>query len=258
MIRNFITALQFLTIFSVKKDHEVNENDLARSMAYFPFVGFLIGIILVYADKLLLRFFPDTIANVFLIIVSLLMTRALHADGLADTVDGLMGGRDRESRLAIMRDSRIGTAGVLALFCVYLIKYICLNNLFNEYKTAALLTAPAFSRWSQMLMMFHAEYGREEGLGRSFVGHVRSGGLVLASVVSLGISAFVIVNDSRTAALAIGIPLSIAVFTLIWRWFVIRKIGGVTGDTVGAANEMNEALTLLLFVFLLSEPGHGS
>ncbi len=253
MIRNFITALQFLTIFTVKKDHEVSENDLARSMAYFPFVGFLIGIILVYSDKLLLLFFPDTIANIFLIIVSLVVTRGLHADGLADSVDGIMGGRDRESRLAIMRDSRIGTAGVLALFCVYLIKYICLNNLFNEYKTAALLTAPAFSRWSQMLMMFHSEYGREEGMGKSFVGHVRSGGLVLASVVSLGISAFVIVSDGRTAALAIGIPFAIAVFTMLWRWFVIRKIGGVTGDVVGAANEMNEALTLLLFVFLLSE-----
>ncbi len=253
MIRNFVTALQFLTIFTVKKDHKVDENELARSMAYFPFVGFLIGIILVYADKLLLRLFPDVISNIFLIIVSLVVTRALHVDGLADSIDGIMGGRDRESRLAIMKDSRIGTAGVLAVFCVLLIKYVCLNNLFTEYKTAALLTAPAFGRWSQMLMMFNATYARDQGMGRPFVGHVRYGGLALASVVSLGISAFVIVNDARTALLAVGIPLAIAVFTLSWRWFVVRKIGGVTGDAVGAASEMNEALTLLLFVFLLSE-----
>lgn len=253
MFRNFITALQFLTVFTVKKDHEVTENDLARSMVYFPFVGFVIGIVLVYADKALLWLFPDTIGNIFLLLLSVLMTRALHVDGLADSIDGIMGGRDRESRLAIMKDSRIGTAGVLAILFVFLFKYVSLNNLFTEYKTAALLTAPAFSRWAQMLMMFKSSYGRENGMGKAFVGHVRSSGLVAASVVSLGISAFVIINEPRTVILAVGIPVAVVVFTLLWRWFVVRKVGGVTGDSVGAVSEMTEALTLLLFVFLLSE-----
>lgn len=253
MFRNFITALQFLTVFTVKKDHEVTESDLARSMVYFPFVGFVVGIILVYLDKALQWVFPETLGNLFILLTAVLVTRALHVDGLADSVDGIMGGRDRESRLEIMKDSRIGTAGVLAVFFVMLIKYVCLNNLFNEYKTAALLTAPAFSRWAQMLMMFKSDYGREEGMGRAFVGHIRSSGLIAASVVSLGISAFVIINDPKTIFLAGGIPLAVACFTLLWRWFVVRKIGGVTGDAVGAVNEMTEALTLLLFVFLLGE-----
>jgi adenosylcobinamide-GDP ribazoletransferase len=253
MIRNIITALQFLTVFTLKKDHQVDENDLARSMTYFPFVGFLLGLILVWSDRLFSCFFPDTISNIFILLLSALLTRALHLDGLADTVDGIMGGTDAASRLAIMKDSRIGTSGVLAVVFVLLTRYVCLNNLFGEYKNAALLTAPAFSRWSQMLMMFRAEYGRKSGLGRAFVGHVRTGGLVVASVVSLGISAFVIVNDFRTGMLAIGIPLAIAAFTLLWRWFITRKVGGVTGDSVGAASEMNETLTLLLFVALLRE-----
>jgi adenosylcobinamide-GDP ribazoletransferase len=253
MLHNFITALQFLTVFTVRKDHDVDENELARSMVYFPFVGFVIGIILVYADKAFLRLFPDAISNIFLILLSVLITRALHVDGLADSVDGIMGGRDPESRLAIMRDSRIGTAGVLSILFVLLIKYVCLNNLFDEHKTAALLTAPAFSRWAQMLMMFQADYGREDGMGKAFVGHVRLGGLIAASVVSLGISAFVIINEPRTIVLAAGIPCLVALFTLLWRWFIVRKVGGVTGDSVGAVSEMTEALTLLLFVFLLSE-----
>ena len=253
MIRNFITALQFLTVFRIRKHHEVDENELARAMAYFPFVGFFIGIILVYADKALLTFFPDTISNIFLLLLSALMTRALHIDGLSDSIDGLMGGTDRESRLAIMKDSRIGSAGVLGILFVLLIKYVCLNNLFGDNKTVALLTAPAFSRWSQMLMMFRADYGREEGMGRAFVGHVRLGGLMAASVISLGISAFVIVDESRTIALAAGIPCLVGLFTVLWRWYVVRKVGGVTGDAVGAVSEMNEALTLLLFVSLLTE-----
>lgn len=251
MFHNFVTALQFLTIFTVKKNHEVDENDLARSMAYFPFVGFLIGLLLVWADKALLWLFPDTIANLFLLMLSVVITRALHVDGLADSMDGLMGGRDRDSRLAIMKDSRIGTAGVLAIVVVFLIKYVCLNSLFGQYKTVALLTAPAFGRWSQMLMMFRAHYAREQGMGKAFIGHVRFAGVLAASIMTLGLSAFVIIYDERTAVLAVGIPAGVAVFTGLWRWFVVRKVGGVTGDAVGAASELNEALALLLFVFLL-------
>jgi adenosylcobinamide-GDP ribazoletransferase len=222
-------------------------------MVYFPFVGFLIGSILVWADWAFLHFVPDTISNIFLLILSAVMTRALHIDGLADSIDGIIGGRDPESRLAIMRDSRIGTAGVLSIVFVLMIKYVCLNNLFVDYKAAALLTAPAFSRWSQMLMMFNAGYVREQGMGKAFVGHVRSSGLVAASVITVGLSGFVIYQyDLRTAILAIGIPLAVGLVTFLWRWFVVRKIGGVTGDSVGAVSEMNEALTLLLFVFLLT------
>lgn len=252
MLRNFITALQFLTVFTVRKDHEVDENGLARSMTFFPFVGLFIGLLLAWADRALLWIFPDAIVNIFLLLLSVLITRALHIDGLADSLDGIMGGKDPESRLAIMRDSRIGTAGVLGIVFVMLFKYVCLNNLFEDYKTAALLTAPAFSRWSQMLMMFEADYGRERGMGKAFVGHVRLNGLIAASAISLGISAYVIVHDARTAFLAVAIPFLIGVFTMLWRWFVVRRVGGVTGDAVGAASEMNEALTLLLFVALLS------
>jgi adenosylcobinamide-GDP ribazoletransferase len=244
--------LQFLTIFTVSKKHEARENDLAKSMVYFPFVGFLIGIIMVYADRGFLWLFPDTISNIFLLMISAVITRALHIDGLADTADGIVGGKDPQSRLAIMKDSRIGTAGVMAVAFLLLVKYACLNTLFNDYKTAALLTAPVFGRWSQMLMMFKASYGREQGMGKAFVGHLRSGGLAAASIIALGLSAFVIVDDARTVVLAVGIPAAVAVFTLLWRWYIVRKLGGVTGDAVGAASELNEALTLLLFVFLLS------
>ncbi len=253
MLHNFITALQFLTIFTLRKDHEAGEEGLSRSMVHFPLVGFLIGLLLVWADKALLWLFPDTIANLFLLALSVVATRALHVDGLADSIDGIMGGRDPESRLAIMKDSRIGTAGVLAIVLVFLVKYVCLNSLFGQYKTMALLTAPAFGRWSQLLMMFKAGYGRPEGMGKAFVGHVRSGGMLVATMTTLGISAFVIIYSERTALLALAIPACVAAGTAFWRWFVVRKTGAVTGDAVGAASELNEALTLLLFVFLLVE-----
>jgi adenosylcobinamide-GDP ribazoletransferase len=105
-----------------------------------------------------------------------------------------------------------------------------------------------------MLMMFEANFGREDGMGKAFVGHVRLGGLIAASVITVGLSGFVIYQyDTRTAVLAVGIPLAVGLVTFFWRLFIVRKIGGITGDSVGAISEMNEALTLLLFVSLLSE-----
>ncbi len=262
MIKNFITALQFLTIITVRKDHEVEEGDLAESMVYFPLVGFLIGFLLVNADKIFaLIALPQTIATFLLIILSVLVTRALHIDGLADTLDGLMGGRDHSSRLAIMKDSRLGTAGALGIVFVVFMKYLCLTNLFERDRIGALLVAPVLARWAQTLMVSNAEYGRENGMAKAFVGHLRTSGLYTTSAVAIGLSAFVIVaTDSR---ISLGLPLDIhsvilffvvicGVLLLTWlgKRYLVRKLGGVTGDAIGAMSELNEVLVLILFVIL--------
>lgn len=243
MIKNFITALQFLTIFTVSK-RQRSESDLARSMVYFPLVGFFLGVILVYSDIAMEWVFPHTIANAWLLILSVILTRALHVDGLADTLDGFMGGSDRESRLRIMKDSRLGTAGALGIVFSLFMKYLSLNNLFGDEKTAALLTAPVLGRWAQTIMVFRSDYVREAGMARAFVGHLRLGGLAAASILALGLSAFV--SESR----AIFIVPAVAALTYISRLFIVRKIGGVTGDTIGAVSELNEVLVFLLFVVL--------
>ncbi len=250
MFRNFISAVHFLTIITVRKDHELEEGSLARSMIYFPVIGFLIGVFLVYADKgMNLLVLPQSIANVMLVALSVLITRALHIDGLADTFDGLMGGQDHASRLSIMRDSRLGTAGALGIFFVLAVKYISLNNLIESEKVAALLTAPMLARWSQTLMVFKANYGRENGMGKAFVGHLRSGSLTAASIFAIGLSAFVVVRlDVLSAVLIASLVGGVVLLTFVGRWYLVRKIGGITGDTIGAVNELNEVLVYLLFV----------
>ncbi len=94
------------------------------------------------ADKGLLWMFPHAIVNAMLIIILVLLTRAFHIDGLADTLDGLMGGYDSKSRLHIMKDSRLGTAGVIGIVLLLLVKYLALNNLFSGSKVEALLRRP--------------------------------------------------------------------------------------------------------------------
>ncbi len=252
MIKNFITALQFLTIFTVSKKHRAEEGDLAKSMMYFPVIGFLIGVILVYADKAFtVAALPQTIGNLLLLALAVLATRALHIDGLADTCDGIMGGKDHGSRLAIMKDSRLGTAGALSIIFVVFLKYLCLNNLYNSEKIAALLTAPMLGRWSQTLMVFKASYGREEGMGKVFVGHLRSSSLVAASVIAVGLTAFVIIRaDVRTVFLVLVLISGVLMLTYFGKRYLIRKLGGVTGDAIGAMSELTEVLVFLLFVIL--------
>lgn len=250
MMKNFINAVQFLTIVRVSKNHTLEEGDLAKSMVYFPLIGFLLGVILVYADKALrLIVLPDPIGNLLLVLVVVLLTRGLHIDGLADTLDGLMGGKCKDSRLAIMKDSRIGTAGVLGILFVLFLKYLCLNSLVNSEKIAALLVAPMLSRWSQTIMVFKGNYGREEGMAKAFVGHLRTSGLAYASIVAIGLTAFVIAQEeARAAFLICGVILGVVLLTFSARWYFARKLGGVTGDVIGAVNELNEVLVLLLFV----------
>lgn len=254
MVKNFINAVQFLTIVPMSKSHETEEGSLARSMVYFPVIGFLIGFLLVYADKaMMLAALPQTISNVLLVALSVLVTRALHIDGLADTLDGLMGGRDHSSRLSIMKDSRLGTAGALGIFFVVFVKYVCLNNLFESEKVAALLTAPVLARWSQTFMVFKANYGREAGMGKAFVGHLRASGLAAASVVAIGLSAFVVVRqDIRSVVLIFSLLCGVVILTLMGRRYLVRKLGGVTGDAIGAMSELNEVLVFLLFVVFSS------
>jgi len=244
MLKNFITAVQFLTIFTLNRKHEVAENDLAKSMVYFPIVGFGLGFILVYADKGLLWVLPHSITNALLIIIAVLLTRALHIDGLADTLDGMMGGYDKQSRLHIMKDSRLGTAGALGIMFLLLVKYVTLNNLFSGEKAAALLIAPLLARWSQTLMVYRSVYGREEGMGSAFVGHLRGSGMIAASVVAVGLAGWV------SGFSAVYLVAAVVLFTLLSRWYFMRKLGGVTGDTIGAVSELNEVLVLLLFVVL--------
>ncbi len=253
MTKKFINAVQFLTAFNVSKKHTISEGDLAESMVYFPIIGFLIGFILNTFDKAFSWVLPQSVSNALLLLISVLITRALHIDGLADTFDGMMGGRDPESRLAIMKDSRLGTAGALSIMFLLLVKYLCFNNLFENEKVAALLVAPMLARWSQTLMVYNVEYSREHGMGKAFVGHLRSGSLTAASLVALALSAFVVVRlDVHSFVLFLALLASAFLLTVLAKRYFARKLGGVTGDAIGAVSELNEVLVLLLFVVFSS------
>ena len=237
------TAGAFLTVFPVARSLEMPPERLGRSMAFFPAVGLILGLALVVFDWALGAFIPRPVLDCLLILILIAATGALHLDGIADLFDGLAGGRDREGLLRIMKDSRVGAIGAVGLVMVLLLKYLSLFNIALEHKSAALLFMPAAGRWIQVVLAAYCPYIRPEGgTGGAFVDNVgerealiASGTLFLAAVILFGMTGFFII-------LLVGL----ATIGLI-RYFEIR-LGGVTGDVLGASTEIMEVLALLLIL----------
>ena len=240
--RPFIFAWHFLTTIPLSRTHhEPTAPELAASMAWYPVVGFLIGGGLVMADKVLGVVFDSAVVNVLLIVLLVLLTRGLHQDGLADTLDGLAGGRTLADRLSIMRDPRIGALGATGLFLSLILRYAGLMALPLELRLPAVLCMPAVGRWAMVMLAWISPYARTEGgLAAPFLGHLSWRSAALSTLV---LSCGLVANFGVVGALFIlfGGTLMVLVAWRAYRtWF-----GGVTGDTLGAANEVIEILFLL-------------
>jgi adenosylcobinamide-GDP ribazoletransferase len=238
----FFLAWQFLTLLPGGiKDAEIGPRDLGRSAAYYPLVGLLLGMILWGTYGLLSHAFPRTLCEGLAILLLVILTGALHLDGLADALDGLAAGKSAAERLQIMRDHRVGTFGAVGLILVLGIKFLALNSLPEEVLGRALLVSLALSRWSMVQLIYRAPYARPEGgLGKVFKENVRKGEMIMATAFSLILAVFLFRFWGAFLWLAVGVSaLGIQVF-------FEKKIGGTTGDVLGAANEVHEVLGLLL------------
>ncbi len=249
--RPFIFAWHFLTTIPLSRTHhEPTAPELAASMAWYPIVGLLIGSGLLLADFGLSVVFLPAVVNVLLIVLLVLLTRGLHQDGLADTLDGLAGGRTPAERLPIMRDPRIGAIGATGLFLSLILRYAGLIALPQELRVPAVLCMPAMGRWAMVTLAWISPYARTEGgLAAPFLTHlswrhVAMSTAVLTIAVAGGFGAvgtFLILMGGTLAVLA--------------GWWVCRRwFGGITGDTLGAMNEVIEILFLLLVPLLFRLP----
>jgi adenosylcobinamide-GDP ribazoletransferase len=180
-----------------------------------------------------------------LVLIMIVVTGGLHLDGMADVIDGLAGSRDRQGALRIMKDSRVGAMGAAALMMILLLKYVCLHNVPQVVKPAALVFMPAAGRWVQVALACCAPYVRREGgTGAAFVDHV-GGRELLIAVVTLAAAALILFGWKGGVLLLI---LVLAALGLL-RYFK-RRLGGVTGDVLGASTELIEVFTLLAVLTL--------
>jgi adenosylcobinamide-GDP ribazoletransferase len=243
MTRSFLFAWQFLTAIPLSRaHHEPAPAELADSMAWYPVVGALLGGLLAVMDYTLANWLPREIVAVFLILLLVAMTRGLHQDGLADMLDGLAGGRNPTDRLAIMRDSRIGSIGATGLFLSLIARYAAYVSLPDAIRWQAFLCGPALGRWAMVSGAYGARYARAEGgLAGPFLAYLSAKHLIGATLVIsiLLFSLFGVFSAAVILSLGLGIS------RCLTSWFD-RMLGGITGDTIGAGNEVVELLFLLL------------
>ena len=251
VVRPFIFAWHFLTTIPLSRTHhEPTAPELAASMAWYPVVGLLIGSGLIVADLGLTVVLAPAVVNVLLLVLLVLFTRGLHQDGLADTLDGLAGGRTPAERLSIMRDPRIGAIGATGLFLSLILRYAGLMALPIDLRLPAVLCMPALGRWAMVTLAWISPNARMEGgLAAPFLTHLSWRHVAMSTIVlTLGliggfgpIGAFLI--------LMVGILVVLAGWGACRSWFA-----GITGDTLGAANEVIEILFLLFVPLLLRFP----
>ncbi|MCK6522686.1 adenosylcobinamide-GDP ribazoletransferase [Myxococcota bacterium] len=252
-MRRLTLALIFLTRLPARLDGQASAQELGASTANFPLVGALIGLVTAAVFGLGLKLgLPDLAAAVIALLAQVMLTGALHEDGLGDVADAFGGGWDAEAKLRILKDSRQGTYGVLAIAGALLARASALSALPAETALLALPAVHAASRAAMVLLLATAPAARQDGLAAALVGvdlkRPAALGLALAAAVSVGLC-------GRFGLAALGLALvSAGLMGALAR----RQIGGVTGDVLGASQQLGEVAGLLAASALVTEIGWGA
>ena len=240
-MRPLFAALRFLSILPVPQDWAGQDRALAHSVKFFPIAGLIMGAIAAGCLWLLSFLLPQIVIAAAAVVLLAIITRGLHLDGIADTADGFWSISDRQQTLDIMKDSHTGAMGVIAIASVLLLKFACLAALNSDMLWRGVLLMVLSGRCMMTLPISIFPYARKEGgLGKLFY-ETRTvfNALWAISVVS-SIGWFIAGAAGITAALA-SVLVTI-IFGLYCKW----KIGGVTGDTIGATCEITEVVTILV------------
>ncbi len=233
----FDTALRFLTSVPLPWPALAPAAGISGALPYFPLVGALIGLALLAVGWLANLFWPPLASAALLVIAWGMLSGGLHLDGLSDTADGVMSWRPRERKLEIMRDSRIGVMGALALIGALLLKLAFLADAGASWWRAALL-APMLGRWALLYAIARFPAARADGLGSSVQGRVDQARLLAVSALVLLVAAAVAGVGGMLACLLAALGAH-----LLGRWWT-RDLGGLTGDTYGACCELVEVIAL--------------
>jgi adenosylcobinamide-GDP ribazoletransferase len=241
----FWIALQFLTVIPSPFHRRPEPRQLAASLSYFPVIGIVIGAVLFLVNWGLAALFSPTVSAALTLALWVLISGALHLDGLIDCCDGLAGGTPAQ-RLKIMADSRVGAYGIVGVCIILLIKYTAIVSLPATWKLEALLLVPMLGVWAMVFALFAFPYVRKEGLGRHF--KVGANGYRFALVTLLTLAAAIglarwqgVILMAITGLIALGMG-----------YFFKVRLRGLTGDVYGAIKEVSEAIILALFPVIVN------
>jgi adenosylcobinamide-GDP ribazoletransferase len=250
ILRDLSLAIRFLTIIPVisflpsnntNQNEEVLAENFANSMAFFPLVGVLIGILLVLLRRIFYYFdISSLVGDALVLIVWIWLSGGLHLDGFADSVDGFLGGHDKEEILKIMKDSSTGAKGVVALVSLLLLKFVLLAEMPLLLKDTALFFTPAIGRWSMVIAAFLGKPTRlKNSMGKLFMDYVGWREVIFASL-TMAVIGILLFKLYFLPLVIIGIGI-----VLLMLKYCQKRIGGISGDILGAINEIVEVSILL-------------
>jgi adenosylcobinamide-GDP ribazoletransferase len=254
-LRLFFTALQFFTRLPIPAWVGFEAAWLQHAARYFPLVGCVVAAIAasVYAAAALVL--PAPVAAVLSTAASIWITGAFHEDGFADTCDGLGGGMTKERALEIMKDSRVGAYGAIGIVCMLAAKLSALALLPPRVAVAALLVAHPFSRLVSTALIWRLDYVRGEGKAKPLAQQMTGAEFAIATLTCALPAACVLAAGWMTpAAMLAAMLASLAAALWLGRLFV-RRLGGYTGDCLGAVQQLAEAL---VYIAVLATLGHGA
>ncbi|WP_125153206.1 adenosylcobinamide-GDP ribazoletransferase [Clostridium rectalis] len=245
---DFLLMIQFLTRIPVKKSLPCEMKNFRDGTAMFPLIGLLIGAIEWGVYYVSIKFFPSNITAIFVILVGILLMGCLHQDGFGDIFDGFFSFKgDSDKIIEIMKDSRIGTFACVALIFDILIKYATLSIAIHKNVSAIIIVTPIISKCTVSFMALVGKRAKKNGTGNLFIGNTTIAHFLISLLITIGICSYLLGVTTALMSIIVGI-----IITLIVLKLCNNKIGGVTGDCLGANNEFVELGVLLFFSALLS------
>ncbi|WP_160647053.1 adenosylcobinamide-GDP ribazoletransferase [Chengkuizengella marina] len=253
-----ICALQFLTRFPIPINVPYEPKIIQRSVVFYPLAGFMIGLLLWFLSYVVPSVLSSAPSAVLICIIWLVSSGGLHMDGLMDTADGILSYRSKSKILEIMKDSRVGAMGVIVCVCYLIFKMTLVYSLLeNEQHTSLLSYLVFIPIWSRLMMVWAAKsypYARQEkGFGTD-VSRIPFVYAVLAMINALFISLimynFIPIHSSWKEAFILMMVLILISTMTMWviSHVLYKKLGGLTGDTYGAINELVEVVLLMSLV----------
>jgi adenosylcobinamide-GDP ribazoletransferase len=240
-LKIFLTALSFYTRVPIGNIRGWSEVMLNKSTRYFPFIGVLVGGVGALFFFVLNLYLPVSIAVLLSMLITIVFTGAFHEDGFADFCDGFGGGYTPARILEIMKDSRIGTYGSIGLFGMLAVKFLALTHIESIRIPLVLIAGHAVSRIFPVLLIYTSEYARLDATSKTKpVGKADSTFSLLFAVITG--SAILFFFAWQEILIGISILIIVAFF---FRNYITRKLGGYTGDVLGALQQLCEVFFYL-------------
>lgn len=268
-MKKILAAFQFLTIIPIRIKGELSDKDISGSSMFFPLVGFFQGVLLAAASFVSLKFFSPGVTSAIIILVYLLTNGGFHMDGLSDTFDALSvkssgdPARDRQKRLAVMRDPTAGPIGITAIALSLLFKYLLLKEVLEAPGqgciSSVVFLMPVVSTWSMAIMIPGAKSARSDGLGKIFFDGAKGRHALVATILMIAFSCVIyLLADSFTYGdeRCFFLFFLIAAAVVLCAGYGLGRLctslfGGLTGDNLGAIHEVSEVAMLLWAVLWL-------